>query len=144
MGDQNQALTWEKMVLSYIREGQELYAQGHIEAAEERFRKALEGLVQGYQQSIVTFCRNMLRGHGDKADDVAQEVFLAAWRTLPKFRHQASARTWLFAIARHQCWDVFSRSSRDDKVQDRQWSEDREVPWGRSLQMTNMPEGHCG
>ncbi len=133
MGDQNHALIWEDMVRSYICEGQKLYAQGHIEAAEEHFRKALEALVQGYQRSIIAFCRNMLGGHSEKADDVAQEVFLAAWRTLPTFRHQASVRTWLFAIARNQCWNVFNQSTRDAKAQDIQRNEGREVSFDAPL-----------
>ncbi len=126
MRDPSQSLTREDIVLSYIVEGQALYAQGRTEAAEEYFRKALEALVQGHQQSIITFCRNMLRGHDDKADDVAQEVFMAAWRTLPHFRHQASVRTWLFAIARNQCWNVVNQRRRDAKSI--QPSEGREAP----------------
>ena len=30
-------------------------------------------------------------------------MFLAAYRAIPRFRGQASVRTWLFAIARKQC-----------------------------------------
>ena len=39
------------------------------------------------------------------ADDLAQETFIRAVRTLPRFRGDASARTWLLAIARHACMD---------------------------------------
>jgi RNA polymerase sigma-70 factor (ECF subfamily) len=39
------------------------------------------------------------------ADDVAQDTFVRAFRALPRFRGDASARTWLLAIARHAAAD---------------------------------------
>src|SRR5207248_6374516 len=39
----------------------------------------------------------------DDAAAVAQAVFLAAWKQLPRFSPRASFRTWLHAIAVRQC-----------------------------------------
>lgn len=39
------------------------------------------------------------------ADDVTQEVYLRAYRALPSFRGESSARTWLLSIARRTCAD---------------------------------------
>lgn len=39
------------------------------------------------------------------ADDLAQESFIRAVRGLPRFRGDATARTWLLAIARCACTD---------------------------------------
>jgi RNA polymerase sigma-70 factor (ECF subfamily) len=66
------------------------------------FREALDTLVRGYQHVVVGFCTNML-GDTTLGEEVAQEVFLSAYRAMPAFRGQASVRTWLFAIARKQC-----------------------------------------
>jgi RNA polymerase sigma-70 factor (ECF subfamily) len=76
-------------------EVQRLMAQG-------AYRPALEALVRGYQCLIVRHCTAML---GDEAhgEEVAQEVFLGAYAALPRFRREASLRTWLLAIARKQC-----------------------------------------
>ena len=41
----------------------------------------------------------------DDADDVTQDVFVRAWRALPAYRAEASARTWLLSIARRACAD---------------------------------------
>lgn len=41
----------------------------------------------------------------DTADDLAQETFVRAVRGIGGFRGEASARTWLLAIARHACAD---------------------------------------
>lgn len=66
------------------------------------FHQALETLVQGYQQAVVGFCVNMV-GDVHHGEDIAQDVFLAVYKAMPRFRQQASVRTWLFAIARRQC-----------------------------------------
>jgi len=42
----------------------------------------------------------------EAADDVTQEVFLRAYRALPNFRGDSSARTWLLSIARRTCADA--------------------------------------
>jgi len=42
----------------------------------------------------------------DAADDVTQDVYLRAWRAARRFRGDASARTWLLAIARRACADA--------------------------------------
>jgi RNA polymerase sigma-70 factor (ECF subfamily) len=45
-----------------------------------------------------------LVGEND-ADDATQDTFVRAWRALPAFRGDSSARTWLLAIARRACAD---------------------------------------
>ena len=66
------------------------------------YRSALEALVGGYQHLIVRYCVAML-GDAGQGEEVAQEVFLGAYAALPRFRREASVRTWLLAIARKQC-----------------------------------------
>lgn len=83
------------------------------------FRRALEVLVRTYQHVVVGFCVNML-GKTEQGEEVAQEVFLAAYKALPHFRQQSSVRTWLFAIARKQCLQTLRnrlRRQRLDQVQ---------------------------
>ena len=41
----------------------------------------------------------------DDADEVTQDTFVRAWRSLPAYRGDASARTWLLSIARRACAD---------------------------------------
>jgi RNA polymerase sigma-70 factor, ECF subfamily len=57
------------------------------------------------------------------ADDVTQDVFLRAWRALPRFRAESSGRTWLFSIARRACVDAVRRQSRRRKLGARLHSE---------------------
>ena len=43
--------------------------------------------------------RRLLKGDSAKADDLAQETFLLAWRKLDQFRGDARFSTWLHRIA---------------------------------------------
>lgn len=45
------------------------------------------------------------------------------WRWRRGCRHQASIRTWIFAIARHKCWDAIKRRKSMIKAG---WAEDNE------------------
>lgn len=90
--------------------------------ADGDFRGALEALVRGYQNAVVGFCIRML-GEAAQGEEVAQEVFLAAYKAMPHFRQQASVRTWLFTIARKQCLQAL----RDRSRKARKHHEDREA-----------------
>ncbi|HEY7563898.1 MAG TPA: sigma-70 family RNA polymerase sigma factor [Acidimicrobiia bacterium] len=46
------------------------------------------------------------------ADDLTQEVYARVHAALPGFRGEASARTWLLAIARNLCADTVRRRQR--------------------------------
>ena len=50
--------------------------------------------------------------NADDVDDVAQEVFVQAWRGLPKFRHDAQFSTWLYRIATNMAIKQWHRRKR--------------------------------
>ena len=86
------------------------------------YRAALEALVRGYQRVIVRYCVTMLgdTGHGE---EVAQEVFLGAYAAMPRFRREASLRTWLLAIARNQCLKALRDRQRRRRLEEEQRTE---------------------
>lgn len=88
MGKWDDLAPWDRQVLAALAVGD--------------FQRAMEVLVRGYQHAIVGYCTNML-GDATQGKDMAQEVFLAAYRGLPHFRGDALVRTWLFTIARNRC-----------------------------------------
>ncbi|MCA9147665.1 MAG: sigma-70 family RNA polymerase sigma factor [Planctomycetales bacterium] len=70
------------------------------------FRK----LVDRYQQPVFRFARNLIRDEHD-AEDITQEVFLAAFNNLASFNaKRASLQTWLFTIARNRCVNYLKRT----------------------------------
>jgi RNA polymerase sigma factor (sigma-70 family) len=91
---------------------QRLIAQG-------LYRQALEALVRRYQHLIVRHCVTML-GEAGYGEEVAQEVFLAAYRAMPHFRREAPLRTWLWAIARKQCLKALRDARRRRRVEEEQ------------------------
>lgn len=78
-------------------------------AAQDGDRVALSAWIHQTQGEVLRLCRRLARP--DDAEDVAQEIYLRAYRALPQFRGESSARTWLLAIARAACAD-FVRASR--------------------------------
>jgi RNA polymerase sigma-70 factor (ECF subfamily) len=65
----------------------------------------LVGLTQG---RVRGFLLRLVRGDQALADDLAQEVFLDAWRKLAQFRGTGSFSGWLFRIA----WSRFLMHAR--------------------------------
>jgi RNA polymerase sigma-70 factor (ECF subfamily) len=72
--------------------------RGLVEAAADGSREAFDELVRRHRVSIVTLARSMTAGSSD-AEDIAQEVFVRAWRSLSGFRGESAFRTWLHRIA---------------------------------------------
>jgi RNA polymerase sigma-70 factor (ECF subfamily) len=62
-------------------------------------RRAFEQLLRRYQGMVRAQLRRLLNGDHARADDLAQETFLLAWRKLDQFRGDARLSTWLHRIA---------------------------------------------
>ena len=74
---------------------------------DERWKEAFELLVETFQNDIYRYC--FRRVGGEYGEDVAQEVFLAAWKALPRIRleHQEnSIAPWLYGIAKNELLDA--------------------------------------
>jgi RNA polymerase sigma-70 factor (ECF subfamily) len=66
-------------------------------------RVALQRLVRATQAEVWRFCAHL--GDTGNADDLTQEVYLRAIKALPRFRGDATVRTWLLACARRTVAD---------------------------------------
>jgi RNA polymerase sigma-70 factor, ECF subfamily len=53
------------------------------------------------------------------ADDLTQETYLRAFRALPSYEARASARTWLFGIAKRACADHLRSTVRQRRLTER-------------------------
>jgi len=81
-------------------------------------RKAAAEFVARQADYIYTYVRRRLMPRPDAADDLVQEVFLAAWQGLDRFRGQASLRQWLLGIARHKIEDYYRKRVREIELPD--------------------------
>jgi len=65
--------------------------------------QAFDALAASYRPACVAEARAIL-GHGDMAEDVAQESLLAAYRNLPRLREPDRFAAWLGRIVRHRAF----------------------------------------
>jgi RNA polymerase sigma-70 factor (ECF subfamily) len=80
-----------------------------ILACQRGEREAFDRLVERYQRDVYRLCYRYVNNHED-ANDMAQEVFLKAYRALGRFRGESAFSTWLYRIAVNTCLSF--RSSR--------------------------------
>jgi RNA polymerase sigma-70 factor (ECF subfamily) len=80
-------------------------------------RAALAAAIRFSQPDVWRLVSHLVGRHD--ADDVTQDVYLRAWRALPRYRAEASARTWLLAIARRACVDHLRARGRRRRLVDR-------------------------
>ena len=74
-------------------------------------REAFRSLVERHQSSVCATVRALMPRYADW-EDVAQEVFLAAFRHLATFdSSKGTFRAWLLAITRNHCRNVWKQPS---------------------------------
>jgi len=75
---------------------------------------ALGAFVRASQADVWRFCAYLLSP--DRADDLTQDTYLRAVRSLPRYRADAPALRWLLSIARHACADALRHESRQPQL----------------------------
>lgn len=87
-----------------------LMAQGDRKAA-------IAALLDAHGDAVFGYCVRIL-GDRTLAEDVAQQVFLEAYRDLARFQGRSSPIGWLRGIAGHRCKDALkSRKRREQRIQ---------------------------
>lgn len=64
--------------------------------------QAYAGLVSRYQNYVFTLTLRMIKSRED-AEEVAQDVFIKAYKYLPNFRGESKFSTWLYTIVNNTC-----------------------------------------
>jgi RNA polymerase sigma-70 factor (ECF subfamily) len=72
-------------------------------------RKATAEFVSRYADCVYSYVRRRVMPNSAAADDLIQEVFLAAWKSLDGYRADAPLRHWLLGIARHKVEDHYRK-----------------------------------
>lgn len=76
-------------------------------------RKATAEFVALCADCVYPFVRRRVMLHAGLAEDLAQEILLAAWQNLPAFRGDGDLRAWILGIARHKIEDHYRKRIRD-------------------------------
>lgn len=68
-------------------------------------------LVRQYHKKVIGYCLSMLQNHTE-AEEAAQDIFVKAYRSLPKFKGNSTFSTWLYRITTNHCLDVLRKRTR--------------------------------
>jgi RNA polymerase sigma-70 factor (ECF subfamily) len=86
-------------------------------------RRARDGYLDAYEQLVSRHASGVfalayrLVGDRHAAQDLTQDSLLAAFRALPRFRGEASFKTWLYRIATNRCLNYLSRHRRNEPLE---------------------------
>jgi RNA polymerase sigma factor (sigma-70 family) len=76
-------------------------------------RAAFEGLLQRYLPALRRLVASYARDPASR-DDLLQEIAMGLWTALPRFRGDASERTWLYRVAHNTAITHMTRQQRRD------------------------------
>ncbi len=88
-----------------------------LDAAREGDDQAVAELVRRTQPDVWRLCSVL--GSTGEAEDLVQETYLRALRSLGSYRGDAPVRAWLLSIARNVCADHVRRRERQRRLLDR-------------------------
>jgi len=75
-----------------------------IKAIQAGDHQAFESLVRRYQHQVANLIY-VTMGSRDDVDDIAQEVFIRVYRSLSRFKFDASFFSWIYRITMNLCID---------------------------------------
>ena len=86
-----------------------------VAAARDGSDEAFEALFRRYQDRVVGYVRGMVSDHG-RAEDIVQEAFMSALRSLRRSDQEIVFRPWIYEIAKNACIDHLRRARRAQEV----------------------------
>ncbi|MGH9397213.1 MAG: RNA polymerase sigma factor [Terriglobia bacterium] len=98
-------------------------------------RKAAAEFVARCSDHVYAYVSRRLIPHTELVDDLVQEIFLAAWENLHKFRGDSPLHHWLLGIARHKVEDHYR-----ERLRESQLSGEEETPAPGQVDLQGMEE----
>src|SRR5207248_411090 len=86
-----------------------------VTAVRDGSDRAFEELYSRYRPRIRAYIHAMIRDHA-RAEDVAQEVFIAALRRLRQSDRAIAFKPWIYEIAKNACIDELRRARQTREV----------------------------
>lgn len=79
-----------------------------IKRAQRGDREAFSSLVERHERRVFSLVYHLVRRQ-DEVEDLAQEIFIKAFRAIRSYNFQASFGTWLARIGVNHCYDYLRR-----------------------------------
>ena len=86
-----------------------------ITRAKNGDQDAFGQLVLAHQNKVYSLCVHLLNSR-EEAEDMAQEAFLKAWRSLSGFQGESSFATWMHRLTTNLCLDHLRKQTRRQNV----------------------------
>jgi len=86
------------------------------EAMLARDRKAAAEFVQRFSGPLAGYVRSRLQPRWEDVDDIVQDTFLTALRSINNYRGEAPMRAWILGIARHKVEEHYRERLRHSVV----------------------------
>jgi RNA polymerase sigma-70 factor (ECF subfamily) len=96
---------------------EELIASYRAGTGPKSLEELFNQIFRRYQTRIGFWCYRFTRDR-EAAGDLAQDIFLKAYRRFHTFRSDAKLSTWLFTITRNHCIDAVSKRSAEPEMND--------------------------
>jgi RNA polymerase sigma-70 factor (ECF subfamily) len=74
---------------------------------------AFAALVKRHKRKVFSICSRFSRDN-DELDDLCQEVFIKAYRSLHTYRNESPFEHWISRIAVHTCYDALRKRRREE------------------------------
>lgn len=88
---------------------QNIYEQMLVIRSQLGDEAAFRELLTLHGPPLLQFTRNMMQSSPNEVDDLAQEIWLAIYKGLPRLRDAARFRPWAFRIARDRIYREYRR-----------------------------------
>ena len=95
--------------------------------------EAFVELYHRYSSNIYTYLFRLVQKQS-AAEDLLQEIFVAAWQGIGDFQHRSTVKTWLFRIAHYQAMSWLRTAYRERKIiEDENLTEQEEMELDRQV-----------
>src|SRR5256885_8065967 len=122
------------------------HAMDDLDRARGGDARAFDSLARAHERALYSHVARIL-GAGADAEDVVQDAFVSAWRSLPGFEG-TSFKAWLFRIARNRAIDVIRAQKRRAELPLDPPDDDGDAGWAEPTaggpELTDIAAGHEG
>ncbi len=107
-----------------------------VQRAQEGDSGAFSELVLSHQQFAYNVALRAVNNSQD-AEDIVQEAFVRAWKSLSRFRADARFRTWLYRIVINLCYNQLPKLQKEPEL----LNDDQDGQWNKVNQRNGDPVG---